>query len=73
MCQSVNMLYIFPKVPRCYMSKLRQLKQKVKDKIQQAKNDMHPTHNRAYMENLKIEIETLNWVLNEILVVSRLA
>ncbi|MGB8933787.1 MAG: hypothetical protein WCC17_01615 [Candidatus Nitrosopolaris sp.] len=55
------------------MSKLRQLKQKVKDKIQQAKNDMHPTHNRAYMENLKIEIETLNWVLNEILVVSRLA
>jgi hypothetical protein len=67
------MLYIFPKVPRCYMSKLRQLKQKVKDKIQQAKYDMHPTHNRAYMENLKIEIETLNWILNEILVVSRLA
>jgi hypothetical protein len=54
------------------MSKLGQLEQKVKDKIQKAKRDMHPTHNRAYIENLKIEIEALNWVLNEILVVSRL-
>jgi hypothetical protein len=47
------------------MSKLRQLEQKVKDKIRQAKKDMHPTHNRAYIENLRIEIETLIWVLNE--------
>jgi hypothetical protein len=54
------------------MSKLGQLEQKVKDKIQKAKRDMHPTHNSAYIENLKIEIEALDWVLNEILVVSRL-
>jgi hypothetical protein len=53
------------------MSKLPQLEQQIKDKIQQAENDMHPAHNRAYIENLKIEIETLNWVLNEILVLSR--
>ncbi len=55
------------------MSKLGQLEQKVKDKIQQAKREMHPTHNSAYIENLKIEIEALNWVMNEILAVSQLA
>jgi hypothetical protein len=54
------------------MSKLGQLEQKVKDNIQKAKRDMHPIHNSAYIENLKVEIEALNWVLNEILVVSRL-
>jgi len=36
-------------------------------RIQQAKINMHPTHNRAYTDSL-IEIETLNWVLNEIVV-----
>ncbi|MGA9154623.1 MAG: hypothetical protein WBZ36_28915 [Candidatus Nitrosopolaris sp.] len=54
------------------MNKLAQLEQKVTDKIQQAKREMHPTHNRAFIENLKIGIEALNWVLNEILAVSRL-
>ena len=54
------------------MNKLEQLEQKVKDKIQEAKREMHPTHNSAYIENLKIEIEALNWVLNEILAVTRL-
>ncbi len=53
------------------MRKLPQLEEKIKDKIQEAKNNMHPAHNREYIESLKIEIETLNWVLNEILVVSR--
>jgi hypothetical protein len=38
------------------MNKLEQLEQKVKDKIQEAKREMHPTHNRAYIENLKIKI-----------------
>ena len=54
-----------------YMRKLPQLEEKIKDKIQEAKNNMHPAQNREYIESLKIEIETLNWVLNEILVVSR--
>jgi hypothetical protein len=54
------------------MGKLPQLEQKINDRIQQAKNNMHPTHNRAYIESsLNIEIETLNWVLNEILVLIR--
>jgi len=55
-----------------YMSKLPHLEKQIKDKIQQAKNNMHPAHNRVYIESLRIEIETLNWVLDEILVVSRL-
>ena len=54
------------------MSKLPQLEQQIKDKIQQAKNNMHPAHNRAHIETPRIEIETLNWVLNEILIVSRM-
>jgi len=53
------------------MGKLPQLEQKINDRIQQAKNNMHPTHNRAYIDSLNIEIETLNWVLNEILVLIR--
>ena len=53
------------------MGKLPQLEQKIKDRIQQAKNNMHPTHNRAYIDSLNIEIEALNWVLNEILVLIR--
>jgi hypothetical protein len=49
------------------MSKLHQLEQRIKEKIQQAKDEMFPVHNRIYLEALRIEIETLNWVLNEIL------
>jgi len=29
---------------------------KIKDKIQEAKNHMHPAHNRAYIENLKLVV-----------------
>ena len=42
------------------------LEQRIRDKIQQAKDEMFPGHNRIYLEALRIEIETLNWVLNEI-------
>jgi hypothetical protein len=48
------------------MSKLLQLEQRIRDKIQKAKDEMFPGHNRIYLEALKIEIDTLNWVLNEI-------
>jgi hypothetical protein len=41
------------------MSKLQQLEQRVKEKIQQAKDEMFPGH-------IRTEIDTLNWVLNEI-------
>jgi hypothetical protein len=48
------------------MSKLQQLEQRIKEKIQRAKDEMFPGHNRIYLEALTIEIETLYWVLNEI-------
>jgi hypothetical protein len=48
------------------MNRLPLLEQRIRDKIQQAKDEMFPGHNRIYLEALRIEIETLNWVLNEI-------
>jgi len=48
------------------MSKLPQLEQRIREKIEMAKGEMHPAHNRIYLESLRIEIETLNWVLSEI-------
>ncbi|MFZ0896851.1 MAG: hypothetical protein WAZ77_20315 [Candidatus Nitrosopolaris sp.] len=53
------------------MSELFKLEQKIKDRIEQIRHKMHKTHNRAYTDSLWTEIETLNWVLNEILVLSR--
>ncbi len=44
------------------MSKSPQLERRIREKIQQAKNSIHPDHNRIYIESLRIEIETLNWV-----------
>ena len=48
------------------MNRLPLLEQRIRDKIQQAKDEIFPGHNRIYLEALRIEIETLNWVLNEI-------
>jgi len=48
------------------MSKMILLEQRIREKIQQTKDEMFPGHNRIYLEALKIEIDTLNWVLNEI-------
>jgi len=42
------------------------LQQRIKHRIEQAKNQIHPTHNRAFIDSILIEIHTLNWVLNEI-------
>ena len=53
------------------MSELSELEQKIKDRIEEIRHIMHKTHNRAYTDSLWTEIETLNWVLNEILVLNR--
>ena len=53
------------------MGELTGLEQKIKDRIEQIRHRMHKTHNRAYTDGLRTEIETLNWVLNEILVLNR--
>ena len=48
------------------MSKLTELEQRIKERIQQVKNNIHPCHDPIYTETPNIEIETLQWALNEI-------
>jgi hypothetical protein len=48
------------------MSKLALLEQRIEEKIKQAKDEMFHEHKRIYLEALRIEVDTLNWVLNEI-------
>jgi hypothetical protein len=53
------------------MEELSELEQRIKNKILQTKGKMHTTRERTVTDRLWPEIETLNWVLNEILVLSR--
>jgi molecular chaperone GrpE (heat shock protein) len=48
------------------MDRLLILQQRIKHRIEQAKNQIHESHNRAFIDIVLIEIDTLNWVLNEI-------
>jgi hypothetical protein len=48
------------------MEELLTLRQAIENRIQQKKQDIHPSHNRAYIDSLWIEIETLQWVLDQI-------
>jgi hypothetical protein len=50
----------------CLEYKLPLLEQRIKGKIRRVKSDIHPAHKKMYIETLKIEIETLIWVLKEI-------
>ena len=53
------------------MNDLSRLENRIKDKIAKTKHKMHKTQERAVTDSLWPEIETLNWVLNEILVLNR--
>lgn len=53
------------------MDELSKLEQSIKHKIAQTKDKMQETQERAVTDRLWPEIETLNWVSNEILVLSR--
>jgi len=48
------------------LDRLSILRQSIKHKIEQAKSQIHESHNRAFIDCVLIEIDTLNWVLNEI-------
>ena len=54
-----------------HMNELSKLEIRIKDKITQTKHKMHETQERTVTDRLWPEIETLNWVLNEILVLNR--
>ena len=49
-----------------YMDILSILEQRIRHRIEQTKSQIHDTHDRAYIDIILIEIDTLNWVLNEI-------
>jgi hypothetical protein len=50
---------------------LSSLHEIIHNRIIQKKREMHPSHNKVYLESLRIEIETLQWVLAEIVLLLR--
>jgi hypothetical protein len=50
---------------------LRYLQEIIHNRIKQKKSEMHPPHNKAYLESLWTEIETLQWVSAQILTLLR--
>jgi len=50
---------------------LRYLQEIIHNRIIQKKREMHPSHNKAYLEGLWTEIETLQWVSVQILTLLR--
>ena len=53
------------------LSTLRSLQEIIHNRITQKKKEMHPSHNKAYLESLWTEIETLQWVSAQILTLLR--
>ena len=50
---------------------LRSLQEILHNRIIQKKGEIHESHNRAYNERIWTEIETLQWVLAQILTLRR--
>jgi hypothetical protein len=50
---------------------LRSLQEILQNRIIQKKRETHPSHNKVYLESLRIEIETIQWVLAQILMLLR--
>jgi hypothetical protein len=50
---------------------LRSLQEILHNRIIQKKGEIHKSHNRVYNDNLWTEIETLQWVLAQILTLLR--
>jgi hypothetical protein len=43
---------------------LKTLEEILHNRITQKKREMHPSHNKAYLESLWTEIETSQWILS---------
>ncbi|HYX55899.1 MAG TPA: hypothetical protein VE818_07050 [Nitrososphaeraceae archaeon] len=50
---------------------LRSLQEILHNRITQKKREIHPSHNKAYLQGVCTEIETLQWVLAQILTLLR--
>ena len=53
------------------MDYLAEVEERIKHKIEQIEEEMDNTHERENTDRLMPKIETLNWVLNEILVLDK--
>jgi hypothetical protein len=60
-----------PQSPTQSESPLRSLQEILHNRITQKKAEIHKSHNRAYNDRLWTEIETLQWVLAQILTLRR--
>jgi hypothetical protein len=45
---------------------IKTLEEILKNRIIQKKREMHPSHNKVYLESLRRGIETIQWVLAQI-------
>jgi hypothetical protein len=62
-----------PSPARSTLPPLSSLQEILQNRIIQKKREMHPSHNKSYNDNLWTEIETLQWVLDQILTLLRLS
>jgi hypothetical protein len=53
------------------MDYLAEVEERIKHKIEEIEEEIDNTHERANTDRLTPKIETLNWVLNEILVLDK--
>ena len=53
------------------MDYLAEVEERIKHKIEQIEEEMDNTHDRESTDRLLPKIETLNWVLNEIVVLDK--
>jgi hypothetical protein len=67
---SENML-LNPNKPSSSTVPLRSLQEILHNRIKQKKGEMHKSHNIAYNDSLCTEIETIHWVLAQILTLLR--
>ena len=58
---------LLPSVSPSTLLPLESLQEILHNRIIQKKREMHQCNNKIYLENLRIEIETLQWVLTQIL------
>ena len=60
-----------PLLTQSTISPLRSLQEILHNRIIQKKGEIHESHNRVYNERIWTEIETLQWVLAQILTLVR--
>ena len=63
----LHQIYRYRSRIQFHMDELTELEQRIKHKIAQTKDKMHKIMESVVTDRLWPEIETLNWVLNEIL------